>query len=134
MTTDLLFTRSHGCGPRDANAGGPLTCPGGPRIWFPVSEQDEALVQQVLDRTWAFHGRIASREQIQVEITFPQRKVWLDLFLRWWEYGFRSWRKRAGADAFSLSHASLVRGPMPLLIVRVTIPPTAGRKLCSSSP
>lgn len=71
----------------------------GREFWHPISDEDEALVRQVLDLTWAFHGRVASREQIQVEITFPQHKVWLDLFLSWWEYGFRSWRKRAGADA-----------------------------------
>jgi hypothetical protein len=83
-------------------------------FWYPISDEDEALVRQVLDRTWAFHGRVASREQIQVEITFPQHKVWLDLFLRWWEYGFRTWRKRAGADAI-LSFACEL-GPRPYAI------------------
>ncbi|WP_312016208.1 hypothetical protein [Bradyrhizobium vignae] len=66
---------------------------------YPISDEHEALVRQVLDRAWAFHGRVASSQQIQVEITFPQHKVWLDIFLHWWEYGFRSWRRRAGANA-----------------------------------
>ncbi|MDE5458800.1 sugar phosphate isomerase/epimerase [Bradyrhizobium sp. CSA112] len=81
---------------------------------YPISDEDEdedeALVRQVLDRTWAFHGRVASREQIQVEITFPQHKLWLYLFLRWWEYGF----KRGGADAL-LSFACEF-GPRPYAI------------------
>ncbi|MCK1679600.1 TIM barrel protein [Bradyrhizobium sp. 147] len=86
----------------------------GREFWYPISDEDEGLVQQVLDRTWAFHGRVASREQIQVEITFPQHKVWLDLFLRWWEYGFKSWRKRAGMDARLSFTCEL--GPRPYAI------------------
>ncbi|OAF14080.1 xylose isomerase [Bradyrhizobium centrolobii] len=86
----------------------------GREFWYPISDEDEALVRQVLDRTWAFHGRVASREQIQVEITFPQHKIWLDLFVRWWEYGFRSWRRRACADAI-LSFACEL-GPRPYAI------------------
>lgn len=87
----------------------------GRELWYPISDEDEALVRQVLDRTWAFHGRIASREQIQVEITFPQHKIWLDLFLRWWEYGFRSWRKRASGDAHLSFTCEL--GPRPYAII-----------------
>lgn len=86
----------------------------GREFWYPISDQDEALVRQVLDRTWAFHGRVASREQIQVEITFPQHKIWLELFLRWWEYGFRSWRKRAGRHALLTFTCEL--GPRPYAI------------------
>ena len=65
---------------------------------WPVSDENHAMIHRVLDNSWAFHGRVASREQVQVEISFPQHQMWLDLFLGWWEYGFRSWRKRAGAD------------------------------------
>lgn len=86
----------------------------GREFWYPITDEDEALVRQVLDRTWAFHGRVASREQIQVEITFPQHKLWLDLFLRWWEYGFKSWRKRASADAVLSFVCEL--GPRPYAI------------------
>lgn len=86
----------------------------GREFWYPISDEDEALVRQVLDRTWAFHGRVASREQIQVEMTFPQHKIWLDLFLRWWEYGLRSWRKRAGGDAILAFTCEI--GPRPYAI------------------
>ena len=65
---------------------------------WPVDAENHALIHRVLDNAWAFHGRVASREQVQVEISFPHHKMWLDLFLEWWEYGFRSWRRRAGPD------------------------------------
>lgn len=42
--------------------------------------------------------RVASREQVQVEVSFPRHRMWLDLFLGWWEYGMRSWSQRAGAN------------------------------------
>jgi len=64
----------------------------------PISDENHALIHRVLDSSWALHGRVASREQVQVEISFPHHKMWLDLFLDWWEYGFRSWRKRAGVN------------------------------------
>jgi len=65
---------------------------------WPVSDENHALIHRVLDNAWAFHGRVASREQVQIEISFAHHKMWLDLFLSWWEYGFRGWRRRAGPD------------------------------------
>ena len=66
---------------------------------WPISEENHALMRRVLDQCWGFHGRVASREQVQVQISFPHQREWLDLFMGWWEYGFRSWRRRAGPDA-----------------------------------
>ncbi|WP_018320910.1 TIM barrel protein [Bradyrhizobium sp. WSM2793] len=115
MTTDLLFTLDLLDAVPEMRILADLShVLLGREFWYPISDEDEALVRQVLGRTWAFHGRVASREQIQVEITFPQHKVWLDLFLRWWEYGFRSWRKRAGADALLSFTCEL--GPRPYAI------------------
>jgi hypothetical protein len=65
---------------------------------WPVSDENHAMVHRILDNSWAFHGRVASREQVQIEISFAHHKMWLDLFLGWWEYGFRSWRKRSGPN------------------------------------
>ena len=45
---------------------------------------------------FAFH--FSSREQVQVPISFPPHKPWVDRFMGWWEYGIRSWKKRAGPD------------------------------------
>jgi hypothetical protein len=65
----------------------------------PVSAENHALIHRVLDHSWALHGRVASREQIQVPISWPGMAHWLELFMGWWEYGIRSWRHRAGPDA-----------------------------------
>lgn len=65
---------------------------------WPVSDENHSLIHRVLDNSWAFHGRVASREQVQVEITFSQHEMWLKLFLDWWAYGFASWRRRAGPN------------------------------------
>lgn len=65
-------------------------------FWYPVAEADHALIDRVLRRSRAFQGRVASREQIQVQITFPQHQKWFDLFAGWWEAGFRHWRAKAG--------------------------------------
>jgi hypothetical protein len=80
----------------------------------PVDATNHGYIHQVLDNSWAFHGRVASREQVQIEIAFPHHKEWLDIFEGWWEYGFRSWRKRAGADATLAFTCEL--GPKPYAI------------------
>lgn len=80
----------------------------------PVDATNHGYIHRVLDNCWALHGRVASREQVQVEVSFPHHKMWFDLFLSWWEYGIRSWRKRAGADD-SLSFVCEL-GPQPYAI------------------
>lgn len=71
----------------------------GREFWYPVSADDHAMMHRVIDHCWGFHGRVASREQIQLQLGFAQHKHWVDVFMGWWERGFRGWRKRAGADA-----------------------------------
>jgi hypothetical protein len=66
---------------------------------WPVSDEYHAQIHRVLDNTWALHGRVASREQIQVQLGFPQHQGWVGLFMDWWGYAIRSWRRRAGPDA-----------------------------------
>ncbi|MEO0620131.1 MAG: sugar phosphate isomerase/epimerase [Pseudomonadota bacterium] len=68
-------------------------------FWFPISAQDNALIERVLARADSFQGRVASREQIQVQISFPQHQKWFDQFAAWWETGIRFWRARKPADA-----------------------------------
>lgn len=80
----------------------------------PVSAENHGYIHRVLDNSWALHGRVASREQVQVEVSFPHHRKWLDLFLAWWDYGIRSWRKRAGPDA-DLSFVCEL-GPQPYAI------------------
>ena len=47
---------------------------------------------------------MASREQVQIQHSFPHHRQWLDLFLGWWEEGFRLWLAKAGpADALTFT-------------------------------
>ena len=99
MTTDLFFVLDLlDCFPDLKLLGDLSHFLVGREFAWPVDEVNHAMIHRVLDNCWAFHGRVASREQVQIEIAFPHHKMWLDLFLGWWEYGFRSWRKRAGPD------------------------------------
>ena len=52
----------------------------------------------MLERSDSFQGRVSSREQIQVQISFPQHQKWFDLFAGWWEEGFQLWLGRAKPD------------------------------------
>jgi hypothetical protein len=66
---------------------------------FPPDARTESHVTRLLQRSGSFQGRIASRQQIQVPFGFPQYAKWLDLFLGWWEQGFRHWRRHGSAGS-----------------------------------
>jgi hypothetical protein len=80
-----------------------------------VSDENHALMHRILDQSWAFHGRVASREQVQIELSFEPHRIWVDLFLDWWRYGFASWRRRAGPDDTLAFTCEL--GPKPYAII-----------------
>jgi len=61
---------------------------------WPITPLVQKQVESVLDRSHSFQGRVASREQIQLQISFAQHREWFDQFAAWWEYGFRSWKQR----------------------------------------
>jgi sugar phosphate isomerase/epimerase len=70
----------------------------GRELFYPLSDADQALMHRVLDRCWGFHGRVASREQIQLPLNFPQHQHWVKVFMDWWADGFQQWRAKAGPD------------------------------------
>lgn len=66
---------------------------------LPLRPEDSTYFGKVLDRSDCFQGRIASREQIQIQIEFPQHRQWVELFRAWWTDGMRRWRQRNGSNA-----------------------------------
>jgi hypothetical protein len=64
----------------------------------PITPTMQDYVLRVLRRSDSFQGRIATRNQIQVPIAFPQHRAWLETFLGWWREGFRPWRSRRPAE------------------------------------
>ncbi len=100
MTTDLFFTlRLLDCFPDLRLTGDISHYLVGREFAWPVSDENHALMHRILDNCWGLHGRVASREQIQVQLDFPQHQGWVGLFMGWWEYAIRSWRRRAEPDA-----------------------------------
>jgi hypothetical protein len=71
----------------------------GREFGWPISPLVQSQVESILDRSYSFQGRIASREQIQLQISFDHHKQWFDLFADWWAYGFKSWKARNDDDA-----------------------------------
>jgi len=68
-------------------------------FWYPLSDFDRGLVSRVLARADSFQGRVASRQQIQLPLAFPQHRKWVALFEEWWEEGFRAWHRRHPGEA-----------------------------------
>ena len=79
MTTDLLFTLQL----IDAVPSMKLTADlshflVAREFRIPLSDKDDALIQRILRRSWAYHGRVASREQIQLQLSFAHNQVWVE--------------------------------------------------------
>jgi len=71
-------------------------------FWHPVSERDMGLISRILQRSDSFQGRVASRQQIQLQLDFPQHKKWVELFRHWWHEGLQGWRQRNQGDCIFL--------------------------------
>ncbi len=61
---------------------------------LPLGPWERGLISRCLQRADSLQGRVASRQQIQLQIDFPQHAKWLDLFRSFWEEGMTSWRAR----------------------------------------
>jgi hypothetical protein len=100
MTTDLLFTLDL----LDAMPSLELTADlshflVGREFAWPVADADHAMIHAVLRRARAYHGRVASREQVQIQTSFAHHAQWVELFAGWWRWGFREFRRTAAQDA-----------------------------------
>jgi len=80
----------------------------------PISDQDQAYVSKILQRSDCFQGRVANREQVQVQIDFPQHQEWVEIFKGWWQEGMQAWRERNADDAELVFLCEL--GPPPYAI------------------
>jgi hypothetical protein len=99
MTTDLFFTLDLLDALPDLRLVADLShFLVGREFAWPVDEDNHAMIRRILDHSLAMHGRVASREQVQIEISFPHHRPWLDLFLGWWRYGMESFVKRTSAE------------------------------------
>ena len=65
----------------------------------PIGERDRRYISKILERSDCFQGRVASREQVQVQIDFPQHQAWVETFRDWWREGMQAWRARNEGDA-----------------------------------
>jgi hypothetical protein len=81
---------------------------------IPLDDRDRDYMNRILDRSDCFQGRIANREQVQVQIDFPQHQEWVEQFKSWWSYGISRWRERNAADACLVFLCEL--GPPPYAI------------------
>ena len=63
-------------------------------FWYPISDDNQALIQRCIERSDSFQGRVASRQQIQLQINFPQNQKWVQVFEDFWRRGFDSWLRR----------------------------------------
>jgi len=70
---------------------------------LPLVDRDAGLIQRIIERSDSFQGRVASRQQIQLQLDFPQHQKWVELFKKWWRDGLVSWRQRnANGDCIFL--------------------------------
>lgn len=77
----------------------------------PITERDQAYIGSILERSDCFQGRVAGREQVQLQIEFPQHREWVAIFRKWWRDGMDSWRRRNADDATLIFLCEL--GPPP---------------------
>lgn len=66
----------------------------GREMTLPIPQRELDHISRILARSDSFQGRVAGRQQVQLQLDFPQNAKWVDLFRGWWREGFASWRAR----------------------------------------
>lgn len=86
----------------------------GQEMTLPISPVNQEMIARILRHARGFHGRVASAEQVQIEICFPCHEPWVEQFAAWWAAGFEDWMVRA-APHDSLTF-TVELGPRPYAI------------------
>ncbi len=61
---------------------------------LPLNAEEQGWLDRCIARCDSFQGRVASRQQVQLQLGFPQHEKWAQFFHALWEKGFRDWRAR----------------------------------------
>lgn len=100
MTNDLLFTLQLLDKLPELMIVADLSHPLINQEWYlPLPDHAAEQMTRLLKRAESFQGRVATREQIQVSIAYPQHQEWYSLFKSWWREGFDYWLDRRGLDS-----------------------------------
>jgi len=95
ITNDLFFTLSLLDAVPEMRLAGDFSHYLVDREWkLPLGPFETGLLTRAIDRCDSFQGRVASRQQIQLQLGFPQHAPWLALFEQIWREGFKSWLRR----------------------------------------
>jgi hypothetical protein len=68
-------------------------------VALPLDDLHADLFHKVVDRAAGLQGRVATREQAQVSITWQQHQPWVEQFEAWWLRAMQKWRARKPDDA-----------------------------------